>query len=275
MPIKSIKFLLVIVLIVFSISLHARESVYSVGVVPQFDSRKVFKIWNPILKELEKSTGLIFELVGSPNIPEFEHKFQAGVFDFVYLNPFHMLVAKVAQDYQPLVRDHGRALKGILVVRKDSQINSVKELDGKIVAFPAPNALGASLLMRAELENLFGIKVQPKYVKNHKNVYLKVVRKNAAAGGGVKRTLVAQPARIKDDLRIIHTTREVAPHPFAVHPRVAKEIQEKVRAGLLKMGKTEESRRLLKQVPIREIGESKFEDYLILRDWGLKKFYVK
>ena len=39
----------------------ASES-YLFGVVPQFEQRKLYAIWDPIIKELEKRTGLDFTL---------------------------------------------------------------------------------------------------------------------------------------------------------------------------------------------------------------------
>ncbi|MGI9132369.1 MAG: PhnD/SsuA/transferrin family substrate-binding protein, partial [Rhodoferax sp.] len=73
--------------------------VYKVGVVPQFDSRTTFDIWTPILAKLQHSTGLQFQLVGSPNIPDFEKKVGQQEFDFVYLNPYQALV--VSNNYVP------------------------------------------------------------------------------------------------------------------------------------------------------------------------------
>ena len=139
---------------------------YIFGVVPQFEQRKLYATWQPIIKELEKRTGLEFDLVTTLNIQEFEKEFVRGGFDFVYMNPYYMLKANSAQGYIPLVRDKA-PLRGILVVLKDGPIQKVADLNGKVVAFPSPNALGASLLMRADLERLYHIRVKPIYVKTH------------------------------------------------------------------------------------------------------------
>jgi len=128
------------------INAHAEnKKTYTIGIVPQFEIRHIRKIWNPILNEIEKKTGYKLKLVGSPTIPDFEREVTAGRFDFAYMNPYHMLVAEKKQGYIPLVRDNGRKLQGILVVRNDDEIKSVQDLEDKKIAFPAPNALGASL----------------------------------------------------------------------------------------------------------------------------------
>ncbi len=132
-------------------------TVYRVGIVPQFDSRTIHDIWTPILAQLQTRTDLRFELVGSPNIPAFEKKFEQQEFDFAYMNPYH--VALAASHYVPLVRDVATQLQGIIVVHNDSPIKKLSDLQGKNMDFPAPNSLAASLLPRAKLNEL-GITVQ-------------------------------------------------------------------------------------------------------------------
>jgi phosphonate transport system substrate-binding protein len=81
------------------------NAIYRFGVVPQFEQRKLFRIWRPILDELKHRTGLTFTLVGSPKIPVFEQEYSDGTYDFVYMNPYHLLKAHDSQGYLPLVRD--------------------------------------------------------------------------------------------------------------------------------------------------------------------------
>jgi phosphonate transport system substrate-binding protein len=248
---------------------------YRFGAVPQFEQRKLFRIWRPILDELERRTGFSFDLVGSSKIPVFEQKYRVGLYDFVYMNPYHLVRAHDAQGYLPLIRDGERKLKGILVVLKDSPIKRIQELDGKRVAFPSPNALGASLLMRAELSKLHGVEVLPHYVQTHTSVYLHVTLGLDSAGGGVLSTLYAQKPEIKDKLRIIYETRPVNPHPISAHPRVPEAHREKVRRAFLEMAQTEKGAALLAKIPMGKALAASLEDYAPMRTWGLDEFYVK
>lgn len=257
-----------------SLAWSADNTVYSFGAVPQFEQRKLFRIWRPILDELEHRTGFTFKLVGSPKIPVFEQKFMEGDYDFAYMNPYHLLMAHDTQGYLPLVRDGGRMLKGILVVTKDSPIQSVEELDGKSVAFPSPNALGASLLIRAELARLHGVKVIPRYVQTHSSVYLHVALGQTAGGGGVASTLASQKPEIRQKLRILYETRPVPPHPISVHPRVPEAHREKVRRALLEMAQTEKGAALLAEIPMSKAVVASLEDYTPMSSWGLDEYYI-
>jgi len=255
--------------------LWAKDKTYLVGVVPQYDVRKIQQVWNPILARLEKKTKLHFKLVPSEDIPDFERQLKRGAFDLVYLNPYHLIVANKQQGYQPILRDHGKMLFGVLVVAKEGQITKLSQLEGETVAFPAPNALGASLLIRSDLSRKFGVSVVPRYVRSHSSVYLNVATGAAAAGGGVQKTFDLQPQEVRDVLSIIHQTTKVAPHPFAVHPRVGAADILVIKKGLLQMGQGTQGQALLKKIPIKKIGPAELSDYIPLNDLGLEQFYKK
>ena len=261
-------------LLVVSYSCRADNGMYTVGIVPQFDARRLYKIWRPILDELEQRTGLRFELTGSPTIPEFENKFMSGKLDFAYMNPYHMLLASESNGYTPLVRDVDRTLHGVLVVRQNSDIQNVHELDNVRVAFPAPNAIGASLQIRQELTDLFNINVEPVYVKSHDSVYLNVAVGQTIAGGGVQKTLKRQPENIRHKLRVIHSTTPISPHPLAAHPRVPEEIRNRVRDALISLGDSEHGKQMLSRIPISRIGSATMADYEPLKHMKLDRFYI-
>lgn len=245
---------------------------YSFGVVPQFEQRKLYAIWKPIINELERQTGLSFTLVTTLKINDFEKEYQEEKLDFAYFNPYYIIKGIRPGTYIPLVRDK-KALRGILVVRKDGPVKTIADLAGRTVAFPSPNALGASLLMRAELERQFGVKVKPLYVKTHSSVYLHVANDLAAAGGGVQKTLQEQDAALRDKLTVLHTTGPLPSHPVSAHKRVPADVREKVRKAFLAMGASESGKTLLAKIPMQEIGPASIDDYLVMEAWGLEKYW--
>lgn len=251
------------------------ETEYSFGVVPQFEARRLSDIWAPILDELERRTGLNLTMVGSPRIPDFEQGFARGEFDFTYMNPYHSLIAFDTQGYEPLVRDGARQLFGVLVVEKNSGYKEVADLEGKKIAFPAPNALGASLLMRADLSRQHGLNFVPDFVNTHSSAYLNVLLGEAEAAGGVMATFNALDPAIRDRLRIVYETTRMPPHPVVVHPRVPDEDAEKVRQAFIGMSASPEGRELLAQIPMLEAVRTDSGEYQVLRDLGLEDFYVE
>jgi phosphonate transport system substrate-binding protein len=245
---------------------------YTISAVPQFEQRKLYATWKPIVDELARRTGLRLKLVTTLTIQDFHKAYGRGEFDFAYVNPYNIVYFRRTQGYIPLAAD-GVPLRGIVVVAKDSAIKTVADLDGKTVAFPSPNALGASLLVRADLEQIHHVRITPLYVSTHSSVYIHVAKGLTAAGGGVEKTLQEQDNAIQAQLQVIYTTRPCPSHPVAAHPRVPPEVREQVRAALLAMGETKEGKEMLARVPIMRIIPVTYDDYAELSGWGLDKYW--
>lgn len=258
-----------------NISALSAQDIYTVGVVPQFDIRQIERIWQPILKEVSARSGVTLKLNASTNIPAFEKEFESGEFHFAYMNPYHAIVANQQQGYTPILRDLGKRLFGIIVVHKDSPLTDIKQIDGKKVAMPAPNALGASLLPRAEFATKFNIKPKISYVRSHDSVFLNTAMGISDAGGAVMATFNRQPEEIRNQLRILYKTGDVPKHPIVVHPQVPVDVAKRVKAAFLELGNNAEGKALLSKIPMKKIGSTKLKDYQMLIDMGLKDFYVK
>lgn len=256
-------------------AVFAEERVYSFGVVPQFEAHKLRRTWQPIINYLKKETGYRFKIKGSPTIGGFEEELMHGDFDFTYMNPLHLILSNKKVGYLPLVRDHGRSLYGVLVVKVDSGIDDVSQLAGKTVAFPAPRALGATILIKQELEDVYGIRTLSLYVKTHDSVYLNVLLGTTAAGGGVQQTLNRQPLKYRSALKVIHKTKEFPTHPIGVLATVPEYVVTAVTAALLKLGSSPGGMKLLEKIPIQKIGPAKLSDYQLLTKIGLERFYSK
>lgn len=251
------------------------SEVFKIGIVPQFSPKRILSIWSPILTELEAKTGYKFQIVGISTIPEFEGEYEKGTFDIAYMNPYHSIVANKTQGYEAVLKDGMKSLFGVLVVKKEDAIKEVKELDGEKLSFPAPNALGASLLMRTELKMIHNIDITPIYVNTHTNSYLSVLEGKTRAGGGVMRTFNELGDDIKNQLRIFYSTQKTPPHPIVVHPRVTAEAKRKIVEGLLEISQNEKTKGLLEKIPIKQLVKATQSEYKVLEDFGMENFYVK
>ena len=82
------------------------------------------------------------------------------------MNPYHYVVASESPGYQAFAKVADKKIRGIFIVRKDSEISNLEGLSGATLAFPSPAAFAASILPRSELKNR-GINFTPKYVNSH------------------------------------------------------------------------------------------------------------
>jgi len=236
---------------------NATEAVptYTFAIVPQFHSQSLFRIWNPILKELSKETGIKFKLTGNSSFLGFENELRAGKYDFAYVNPYHAVMASNAKKYKAILSDADSKGQGILVVKKTAS-EKVAKLQNKKVAFPSPNTLASSILLRSELEHKFKIKVKPQYLKTHTDVYMNVYQGTYDAGGGVYRTFQKLSPKIKNSLKVVHKTEKIPAHPIVVHPKVPEDVQKKVVAAFLKMSKNPKTNAMLEKIPVKRMNKT-------------------
>lgn len=253
-------------------SAAAAGNTWKVGIVPQFPPEQIFAAWRPVLDALEAGTGEQFELLTFESIPDFETAFIRGELDIAYMNPYHVIMANRAQGYLPVVRDGKQRLSGVLVVRKDSGYTRLQQLNGETLAFPSPNAFGASLYMRALLKEQEHVEIVPLYVDTHSNVYRHVVTGRAAAGGGVRRTLEREPEGLRQQLRVLYETPAAYPHPIVVHPRVPAALRDGIQRRLLTLNEEASTAGLLEQVQIPSPAVATLDDYKPLESLGLERF---
>ncbi len=218
------------------------------AVVPQLPPAVTHRQWRPLVEQLTRDTGQAIRLRVYRSFDEFENDLTSGRPDLVYLNPYHQVVAWRTQGYIPLVREGSRLLTGVLVVRNDSPYRSVKDLDGRDIAFPDPSAFAASLYMRALLQEREKIRFQARYLVGHGNVYRHTILGEVAAGGGVNVTLARERATTRKELRVVYETPGAAPHPLSAHPRVSELLRTELTAALLKLAATDSGRRILADI---------------------------
>ncbi|WP_370276983.1 phosphate/phosphite/phosphonate ABC transporter substrate-binding protein [Pontibacterium sp.] len=251
----------------------AAKEIYSFAIVPQYSAGDTFRVWQPIIRHLNDVLPFRLALETAPDISSFEELCEDGQFDFAFVNPYHLLWLNRNRGYEPLLSDRSGRISGVLVTRREGGIANLSQLDNQSVAFPSPNSLGASMMLRRDLSEAFQLSVHPRYVKSHSSVYLNVALGVTAAGGGVQKTLEQQPQHIRDQLQVLHRTEEVPSHPVVVHPRVSQDARQALVDVMLKLAQNEEFQALLRKVPVYQLGPVSFSDYEPLQQLGLEAYY--
>ncbi len=228
---------------------HSEDGSYTFGVVPQQTAKKTAELWLPVLSWIQQYSGIHLILHSRPSIPEFESALAQGEYDFAYMNPYHYVHFNARAGYQALAQARNRQLVGIVIARRDSAIESLADLEGQVVAFPAPAAFAASVVTRSALHQQ-GITFTPEYVNTHDSVYLHVYNGGYVAGGGVMRTLENMDQQYRDGLKVVWTSESYPPHAIANSPTVPAFIVDKVRTALINMEQDEQGRELLAKLNV-------------------------
>ena len=237
------------------------------GIAPQQEPEKVRAMWAPFFRYLEKEVGHPFAFETASSIEEFQKRVLEGRYDIWWGNPLTYVQANKRLGYVAIARDTTR-IAGLLVTLKEDGPKSTKELLGKKVAYSAPDAIGGTLLVQALIAKA-GVapdQVETIYTGSHDAVYKAVLEGKAAAGGGVPRSFNALAPEQREKLGVLARTEEVAPQPFAAHPRLYRSVVAKIQRAMLKLNWVPEGKDILQSIQYKEIVVSNDFDYDIHRE---------
>lgn len=264
-----IKLALAIIGFIFTLSAWAAPGgAYTFGIGPVQSSTELAKRWIPILRHLSAATGYELQFHTARDIPAFQTDVVAGAFDFAFINPYHYLQSHTSSGYKAFASEKDGALVGIVVARKDATFSDMAQLNGLAIAFPAPNAIAATWLPMNKMRER-RVEVKPQYVKSMDSVYLSVARGLFPAGGGEMRTFNALAPETRDQLKIIWRAEPMPPFAFAAHPRVPKDVVEKVQAAMVKMSARPETMALLRAVNLAGVEKADDADYNAFREMNI------
>ncbi len=251
-------------------AVSASKNVLVFGVVPQQAAEKLAAEWAPFLNYLSEKTGRTVKFESAPDIASFDQRTANGDFDLVYMNPMYYTSMHQSVGYQVFAKEKDTLLKGIVVVQKNSPYQKLEDLAGKTVAFPGPNSFAAAVLPLVEFKS-HGINVMPIYVGSHEGVYNDVARGLHAAGGGVAKTLAQTDSVVRDELRVLWSSDNYTPHPFASHPRVDQAVVEQLAKIMFDLDQDERGKKLLRDMRFRGFIAAQNSEYETFKHLGGQK----
>lgn len=246
-----------------------KKTVFSFGIGPQQAATELARNWGPVLRYLSEKTGYVIQFRTGKDIPTYQKQMHDGVYDLAYINPYHYTLFHKSAGYEVFAQEKDATLTGLLVVRKDSTYKSVKDLDGKTGAFPAPSAVTAAVLPFAHFKEM-NVHVTPSYVTSHDSVYRAVAKGLYAVGGGEERTFNNMNPEVRDQLRVLWTAPPLPPFVFAAHPRVPKSAVNRIREAMLRMDQDPAAKPLLKAINFKGIAPAKDSDYDTVRQLNIR-----
>ncbi len=233
-----------------ALAAHALEVERRVGIVPQYSPIRSAEQWQPLLDLLTRQSGVALRFATAPDISEFEERVLAGVYDYAFVNALLFQEAQRRAGYQALARSAATA-RGVIVVRRDGPTR-LQALRDQTIAFPAPRALIATLLPRAELRR-FNIPHHVYYLGTHESVFQALLRGQVLAGCTARSAFDALPPDQRAQLRILHQTAPTVAHVLAAHARVPAAERARLQARLLALHETPGAAGALKQLGIERL----------------------
>lgn len=235
MDIVRLKYILLLLL---PITCFAGEQLI-IGVHPYKSPSILIDKFQPLAKYLSQKLSVPIEIVISKNYEMHIDSISKNKFDIAYLGPasYVKLTEQVAKkNILAKQRVNGKAhFKGVIIVRQDSNIKSLADLNKKSFAFGDPSSTMSHLVPRYMLIKA-GVSVkelkQHRFYGSHDNVALAVLTGDTDAGAVKEAVYNKYKSR---GLRALKFTPDISEHLFVSTSKMNNMLADEVRSLLLNM----------------------------------------
>lgn len=254
------------------------HTVYIFGVHPLHNPKRLFEVYQPMIDYLNAHlNGAELRLEASRDYPSFDKKLAAGYFDFALPNPYQTITA--ADNGYKIFAKAGddQNFRGIILVRKDAQINTLDDLRGKTVSYPVPTALAATIMPQWYLHE-HGIDVK-KDIKNSyvgsqessiMNVYLG--KSDAAATWPLPwEAFIKERPEVAKEVMVKWETPALPNNGLVARRDVPDAIVTQVTQIITTLHTHEEGRKILREMELSQYEKADEKTYKAVREF-LKKF---
>lgn len=126
-----------------------QREVYIFGVHPLHNPKHLFRVYQPMIDFINQNLNrkdIYLKLEASRNYAEYDKKLFTREFHFSLPNPYQT-VTSLKSGYRVFGKmGDDENFRGVIITRKDSNISKVTDLKNKIVSYPAPTALAATMM---------------------------------------------------------------------------------------------------------------------------------
>jgi len=262
----------------FSETTDSLSKVYIFGVHPQRNPIKLREVFGPLVTYLNQhvtDAHLVFE--ASRNFAAYDQKQASRQFDFALPNPYGT-VKGIESGYRVFGKMGNEGdLRGLILVRKDSKVQSIDDLKSKTLSFPGPTALAATILPKYFLFSQgLDVKTDFKsiYVGSMESSMTNVLRGNVTAGTAYPpawRDFNRTDPEMASQLKVMWKTDAMPDNSLMARDDVPQELVDEVAKALFDMHNTEKGRAVLAKMDLEKFKPATNQDYSVVNDF-IKKY---
>lgn len=223
---------------------QAAQDTLTIGLIPAEDSQAMIESSKQVIEQLQQQTGMKVKPFVATDYNGIIEALRAKKLDVAYLGPFSYVLAASVADVEAfsvaVTKKSGKsAYKSLIVVRKDSGIDSVQALKGRTFAFVDPSSASGHLFPKAGLEQagyspekLFSRVV---FSGSHDASLLAVANKKvdaAAVADRIYASAIAKGQLRPDELSVVWTSSDIPESPMVWRKDLDPAVKEKVARAL-------------------------------------------
>ncbi len=247
---------------------------YRLAVHPLHNPRKLVADYQPLIDYLNRHIqGIQFELEASRDYQAYEAKVRAREAEFLLPNPWQTADAMKLGYHVIAMAGDASDFKGVFVVRRDSPISVPTDLKGKVVSYPSPTALAATIMPQLYLQTHgvnVNMEIENRYVGSQESSIMNVYLKQADAGAtwtAPWRAFQKEHPQEAAQMKVIWETPSFINNSVMVRDDVPAAVREGVRALLMGLDRTPEGRVILSDMETARFHAAADADYLPVREY--------
>lgn len=243
-----------------------------IGFIPQGNAVLMVRKWQPLADYLEKELGMPVEVVFRSSYQEIITALTNKEIDVCLTGALVYVLAREEADIRPLVR---RKIAGtsfyysLVVVRKDSGINTIQDLQDRSFAFTDRESTTGYLLPVAMMrqngigdpEHYFSEVI---YTGNHDSALLAVLTRSVDGAAMSSTRWLPENPRVKE-LKMIWKSDLIFLGPFSVRGGLEEKLAERIKTAFLKIGSIPETQDLSDHIQVDGFEEASDSDYDSIR----------
>jgi phosphonate transport system substrate-binding protein len=241
---------------------------YIVGIHPLHNPQKLFEVYGPIVDFINANMPEAdFILEASRNYEGFNKKLYSGHFDFAMPNPYQT-INSLKHGYRVFGKmGDDKDFTGIILVRRDSGINTVPDLKGKAVSYPSSSAVAACMMPQYYLQT-HGIDVnhdiENRYVGSQESSIINVLRGHVAAGVTWPvpwKLFSKENPQLAGQLEVKWETEPLQNNGWVVRKDLPTAVADKFAALLFSLDQHPQGREMLARVPVSRFEPANDDTY--------------
>lgn len=255
-----------------------KNDVYIFGVHPLHNPKRLFEVYQPMVDYInERLEGSELRLEASRNYAAYNKKLFAGHFAFSLPNPYQTVnaILKGYKVFGKMADDLN--FRGIILVRKDSGIEKVTDLRGKIVSYPAPTALAATMMPQWFLHE-HGLDTNHdiinSYVGSQESSIMNVFLKKSAAASTWPlpwNAFIKQRPEVARQLEVKWETLALVNNALVVRKDISQELVDEISEIIFSLHKNKEGKKILAMMELSKYEKAENSTYDVVGTF-LKKF---
>lgn len=252
---------------------------YIFAVHPLHNSRRLFEVYQPLVHFINKNTKEFFmKFEASTDYAHFEKKLMDRKLHFALPNPYQSVEAlQYGYSIFGKMGDDNR-FRGIIVVRKDSNITSINDLRGAVISFPSETALAAAMMPKLFLKtNGLDVEKEAKcvYVGSQESSIMNVLLGQTKAGCTWPppwESFLGSHPGAENILTVKWQTQPLINNGLVVRNDVPEKHVKVVANILFKLHNSFEGRAILKKINISRFEEISQQEYSSRVNTFIKKY---